>query len=284
MWGFFVALVSRGGNFKRDRGERRGKAEPKHGRDELKGRWSIMVRAAAAWTRDDNQDRLAAVPLFSGLSADERCSLARRAGFRRMGRGQPIFLQGDPGDEFFIIMRGQVKIVCETVSGREVTLDMLEAGCFFGEMALLDGEPRSASAVAQSQGELFVLRRTDFQTFLQVTPQAALALLANLSKRLRAADEKIQDLALLTVRERLAAVLTDLALRVGEVLSDGIWLPRDISHKSLASLLGSTRETVSRGCAELRDLGLLSQAGRRLVVVSIDGLKALYSQAGGAKG
>lgn len=226
------------------------------------------------------ENRLLGIPLFAVLTAEERQTLAGRLMPRRLLKGQPVFLQGDPGDEMYLLTEGRIRICCESLSGREVTLDLLKDGGFFGEMALLDGEPRSASAIAETAGQLLVLRRADFQAFLQSCPNAAVALLAFLSRRLRAANDKIQDLALLTARQRLAAMLADLALKEGESVPEGVLLGTNVSHKALAGLLGTSRETVSRMCAELKDAGLVEQQGRRLLICHLEGLRELVAEAG----
>lgn len=230
---------------------------------------------------EEKTARLLEIPLFAVLAQAQREALAAKLQSRRMLKGQQVFLQGDPGDEMFLLLEGRVKICCESLSGREITLTFLENGGFFGEMALLDGEPRSATAIAESAGQLLVLRRVDFQTFLREVPDASVSLLAYLSQRLRRANDKIQDLALLTVRERLAAMLSDLAEKAGEVDKNGrIVLPKSVSHKALSGLLGTSRETVSRMCADLKDQGLISQEGRQVVVLDLEGLRTIFADAG----
>ncbi len=226
------------------------------------------------------EHRLASIPLFAVLEPEERGTLAGILMPRRILKGQPVFLQGDPGDEMYLLLEGRIRIACESLSGREITLDILKDGGFFGEMALLDGEPRSATAVAETPGQLLVLRRADFQSFLHRSPAASIALLAFLSRRLRVANDKIQDLALLTVRQRLAATLVDMALREGESVPGGVALAGGVSHKTLSGLLGTSRETVSRMCSELKDEGLIEQRGRRLVVCQVEGLREIFSDAG----
>lgn len=226
------------------------------------------------------QNCLLDVPLFSVLDEEERAMLFERLMPRRLLKGQPVFLQGDPGDEMYLLLEGRVRICCESLSGREITLALLDNGGFFGEMALLDGLNRSATALAESACRLLVLRRVDFQDFLKVSPHATIALLSFLSQRLRQANDKIQDLALLTVRQRLAAVLVDLASREGEVCPEGMLLSTGVSHKLLSGLLGTSRETVSRMCAELKDLGLIEQQGRRIIVRDVEGLREIFSEAG----
>ena len=219
--------------------------------------------------------KLEEVPLFSALDRESLEQLSHLLHPRRFASGQPVFLQGDPGDEMFLLLEGRIRISCESLSGREVTLAMMADGGFFGDMALLDGEPRSASAYAENACSALVLRRTEFYEFLDGSPQSARQLLAFLSRRLREANDKIQDLALLTVRQRLAAVLVDLALKDGEEHTNGIMLAKTVNHRVLAGLLGTSRETVSRMAAELREAGLIEQHGRRVLVKNIDGLRLL---------
>ena len=231
---------------------------------------------------EEKIERLLEIPLFAVLSVEARATLAKALKTRRMIKGQPVFLQGDPGDDMYLVLKGRVRICCESLSGREITLCNLKDGGFFGEMALLDGEPRSATAFCEQGGQLLVLRRADFQDFLLKFPQAGVSLLAFLSERLRRANWKIQDMALLTVRERLAAMLFDLAEREGEPSPDveGVLLPRSISHKALSGLLGTSRETVSRMCGELKDKELIAQRGRQLLVLNLEGLRTIVIDAG----
>ncbi len=222
--------------------------------------------------------QLEKVPLLSVLSPEQRGQLARRMRPRRLKPEQAIFLQGDPGDCMYLLLEGTIRVVSETPSGREVTLTLLGAGSFFGDMALLDGEPRSASTYAIEPCELMVLYRAEFFEFLQSYPAAALNLLGFLSQRLRHANARIQDLALLSARQRLAAVLCDLALRQGTDVGDGVLLPRGVSHRVLAGLLGTTRETISRMAAEFRAEGMLEQNGRQLKVKSLERLQQVVEE------
>lgn len=219
------------------------------------------------------------VPLLSVLSPEQRVELAQRMRPRRFNTDQTIFMQGDEGDCMYLLLEGTIKVVSETPSGREVTLTLLSAGSFFGDMALLDGEPRSASTYAVEPCQALVLHRQDFYRFLDQTPGAARALLGFLSQRLRQANSRIQDLALLTARQRLAAVLCDLARRQGTPVEDGVLLPRSVSHRVLAGLLGTTRETITRMAAEFRNEGALEQVGRQLKVLDLVRLQQVVEEA-----
>lgn len=214
-------------------------------------------------------------PLLAALDESDRQRLAGRLQQRTVRARQPVFLQGEVGHELFLLLSGAVRIVAEGSEGREITLALLTDGNFFGDMALLDGHPRSASAIALDDCDILVLRQSDLFEVLERSPASVRRLLAFLSERLRRANERIHDLSLLTVRQRLAGVLRDVALREGEPAEDGILLPSSINHRVLAETLSTSRETVSREIAELRTRGLVAQNGRRIRVLDAEGLKAL---------
>lgn len=214
-------------------------------------------------------------PLLAALDESDRQRLAGRLQQRTVRARQPVFLQGEVGHELFLLLSGAVRIVAEGSEGREITLALLTAGSFFGDMALLDGHPRSASAIALEDCDILVLRQSDLFEVLERSPASVRRLLAFLSERLRRANERIHDLSLLTVRQRLAGVLRDVAMREGEPADDGILLPAAINHRVLAETLSTSRETVSREIAELRARGLVAQNGRRIRVLDAEGLKAL---------
>jgi CRP/FNR family cyclic AMP-dependent transcriptional regulator len=136
---------------------------------------------------------LAKVPLFSGLPAEERERLGRRLSPRRYTRGTVIFLEGDAGTALCLIVEGRIRIQLTEADGREVVLNVYGPGEIFGELALLDGEPRSADAIAQDPSRLFWLQREDFAAFLDSHPRAAMTMLASLSRRLRHTTRMVQD-------------------------------------------------------------------------------------------
>lgn len=220
-------------------------------------------------------ERLKGIPLLACLEETELEELATKLRRRRAVARQPLFLQGDHGEELYLILKGSVRIVAEAPGGRELTLAVLEEGNFFGEMALLDGHPRSASAVAASDCELVMLVRSDFFEVLDRSPDSTRRLLAFLSERLRLSNQRLQDVSMQTVKQRLAAVLRDLALREGTLDRQGILLPKEVSHRTLAEMLSNSRETVSRELAELRNRGLVAQEGRRIRVLDTQGLEEL---------
>lgn len=207
-------------------------------------------------------DILRRVPLFAHIGDDDLDRLAALVRERPHPRNSVIVFADDPGDALFVVAQGEVKVVLVGEDGREVILAVLGPGDFFGELSLIDDEPRSAHVIAMSDARLLVLRRDDFQRVLEAYPRLALGLLRALSRRLRRADDKIGALVLLDVYGRVARVLLELA----ESSADGTQVRR-VTHATIAQMIGSTRETVSRTLRDLADRGLIavSRSGTRIV-------------------
>jgi CRP/FNR family cyclic AMP-dependent transcriptional regulator len=206
-------------------------------------------------------DFLATVPLFSGLQRDEIQRFAELTRERSYPKGSVILFQDDPGDALFVLRAGRVKVVLIGEDGREVILGVLEPGAHFGELALIDDQPRSAHVIAMEDAQLLILRREDFRRRVEANPSVAWALLTELSRRLRRADVKIGGLVLLDVPGRIARLLLDLADESG---SDAIEKP--LTHQTIAQMIGASRETVSRAMKEFQDAGLITVERRRIAV------------------
>jgi CRP-like cAMP-binding protein len=179
---------------------------------------------------------------------------------RAYPKNSVILFEDDPGDALYVVKQGQVKVVLIGEDGREVILSVLGEGDFFGEMALIDDEPRSAHVIAMGDS-LLVLRREDFQGLLMQTPAIALAMLRELTRRLRRVDEKVGSLVLLDVNGRVARLLLDLAEEAG-----GERITRRLTHHTIAQMIGSSRETVSRTMRELVDKGYIEVSRRDIVI------------------
>ena len=156
-------------------------------------------------------DFLATVPLFSGLDRTELQSFADLTRERAYPRGSVILFENDPGDSLFIVRSGRVKVVLIGEDGREVILGVLGVGQHFGELALIDEQPRSAHVIAMEDASLIILRRDDFRKRVESSPSVAWQLLAELSRRLRRADDKIGGLVLVDVPGPIARLLVDLS-------------------------------------------------------------------------
>jgi CRP/FNR family cyclic AMP-dependent transcriptional regulator len=215
-------------------------------------------------------DVLKRVPLFSDLSEAELARFADVTREREYPKNSVILFEDDPGDALYIVSSGQVKVVLIGEDGREVILSVLGDGDFFGEMALIDDEPRSAHVIAMRDSQLLVLRRDDFQAQLVAQPKIGLKLLRVLVQRLRRADEKIGGLVLLDVNGRVARLLLDMAEEGG-----GPKITRRLTHHTIAQMIGSSRETVSRAMRELVDRGLIEVTRREISIRNREGLATL---------
>jgi CRP-like cAMP-binding protein len=214
----------------------------------------------------DEKEVLRTVPIFSELSEEDITSLARLALRKRYPKDTVVFFENEEGDFFFTILEGRIKVTILGDDGREVILSVLGPGDFFGEMALLDNEPRSATAIAVEESELLSLHRNDFQSVLNDNRSITSALIRVLSARLRRANHQISTLALLDVYGRVARVIVDMAREEGKRLRDGRIAFRRATHQEIANRIGTTRETVTRMLKDLERQGLIHVEGKEIIV------------------
>ncbi|MBI2368992.1 MAG: Crp/Fnr family transcriptional regulator [Deltaproteobacteria bacterium] len=204
--------------------------------------------------------------LFSRLRDAELEELAATAVPKAFPKGAFIIQKDAPGDDLYLIVSGNVKVTLYSEDGRELILAELREGDFFGEMSLLDGKPRSAMVIALEATEALVVRRRDFLAILNRNPAMAVKIIEALCQRLREADEKIESLAMLDVFGRVARVILQMAAKEGVRQGDLTVLTRRITHQEIASMAGTSRETVSRVLSRFQKRGHLSFSGRRLVL------------------
>ena len=219
-------------------------------------------------------EALGKVPLFAGLPPEEMERLGALVRARRYRRGEVIFLEGDAGSSLCIIAIGRVRIVLSGADGREVVLNVYGPGDFFGEFALLDGEPRSADAIAQEPCLLYWLTRDDFLAFLESHPRAASTLLAVLSRRLRHTTRVVQDAAFRDVPARLARVVLDLVTTRGRPHGDRVLVDGRLTQSELASMVGASRETVNKALRGFERSGLLRHERGVITVMQPEQLRA----------
>jgi CRP/FNR family cyclic AMP-dependent transcriptional regulator len=210
---------------------------------------------------------LRTVSIFSDLDTADVAALERLAAIREYADGAVVVTQQEAGDALYVLVSGKVKVVLYGESGREIILSIFKApGDFFGEMSLLDDEPRSATVIAAAPSRLLALSRRDFQAHLERHPRTALRVLTELSRRLRRADAVIGNLALLDVYGRLAGKLRELAASEGEEVEDGVVLRQRPTQAEIAATIGASRETVSRALSDLARRGYVVMSGKRLVL------------------
>lgn len=213
----------------------------------------------------DDRELLRTVPIFSELQEADLASLAKLTTRRRCPKDAVVFFENEEGDSFFMIVEGRIKVTILGDDGREIILSMLGPGDFFGEMALLDNEPRSATAIAAEDTELLCLHRSEFQEVATKRTITA-GLIKVLTQRLRRANHQISTLALLDVYGRVARVILDMAREEGRRLKDGRIAFRRATHQEIANRIGTTRETVTRMLKDLERQGMIKIDGREIVL------------------
>lgn len=213
------------------------------------------------------------MPFFAGLDAAALDRVAAGTRTRRFRRGEVVFHVGDPGDALFVITSGAVKITLPSENGEEAILATLQPGEVFGELALLDGAPRSATAVALEATETIVLQRDRFRQLLATEPTIRDAVLANMATEVRRLTTHVEDLHFLDVTGRLAKCLLRLA---GEGRPDGnggIRLRSALSQSELAAMVGCTRQSANRVIGQFADDGLIRVERDSMVVTDLPGLE-----------
>jgi CRP/FNR family cyclic AMP-dependent transcriptional regulator len=200
--------------------------------------------------------------MFAGLSEQALEPIARLAIMRRVPRNSTVVMAGDRTDYVYLILSGNLKVLVSDEEGREVILSMLGPGELFGEMGVLDENPRSATVVAAQPSDLIVIAKSDFKRCLQDNFDVAMWIMRNLVHRLRTADRKIESLALMDVYGRVARLLLEMAENQGGQLV----VTRKISKQDIAKMIGASREMVSRVMKDLQVQGLIEEGKGRILL------------------
>jgi CRP/FNR family transcriptional regulator/CRP/FNR family cyclic AMP-dependent transcriptional regulator len=209
-------------------------------------------------------EALRRIPLFSSVGDADLEQLASLLIERRFPRNKTIVEEGLTGDYMYVIREGQVKVTKLSSDGREKILELLDEGDFFGEMSLLDSAPRSATVKTMNESRVLALSRADFLTLLRRSPDLAMAVIQELTRRLRAVDEQASSLSFQRVKERTRGVLVRLAR--SETGAPGRLATPPLTHQQIADMIGTSRETVTRVVKGLKQDGWLQQDGKRYLV------------------
>jgi CRP/FNR family transcriptional regulator len=212
-------------------------------------------------------------PLFASLTEDEIQALASRASKKRLQRGEQLFAEGDSCKGLYLVASGKIRIFKLSSAGREQVLALEGPGSSFAELPVFDGGNYPAAASASEDSELLFISRRDFQNFCREHPDVALKVIAVVGSRLRRLVGIIEELSFTTVRQRLIALILQLAAAGGTPSKEGIRLELTKSHQDFAAELGTVRELVSRNLSRLQAEGFLEVEGRKLVVKDFAGLK-----------
>jgi CRP-like cAMP-binding protein len=207
---------------------------------------------------------LAGAPLFRTLAPADLASCAARFREARFSKGAMLFARGDPGTHLYLVSTGQVRLAVATSEGRELSFQIAGAGSLFGEIAVLDGWPRSAEAIALTETSVYTLERSDFHRLRSTNPAISEAAISFLCQRLRDASDRLEAIALFPMHIRLARFL--LAALGDRQAPPGQRVPLELafSQSELALLLGASRPKINAALSALEAAGAIKRTADRL--------------------
>lgn len=225
--------------------------------------------------KEDN-NFLKIVPIFADLAEETLNKIALLGKRKSYEKDSVILLENDSGSALFVIISGKVKVSRVSDDGREVILSILADSDFFGEMAILDGLSRSANVTAIEDVEIFMIQRSDFLDLLYNHPEVSIALMQELTKRLRAADMKIKSLSLKDAEGKVATVILQLADDIGRIKQGVVEIEKLPFQQDLANMAGTSRETISRTIHQFAKKGLIELDGSKLRILNYEKFKEMY--------
>jgi CRP/FNR family cyclic AMP-dependent transcriptional regulator len=207
---------------------------------------------------------LKAVPFFTHLSDEELDAVRAAAVEKSFPKNAVVLSEGEMGDSLYMIQSGKVKVVIGDDEGREIILKILGPGDFFGEMSMIDQQPRSASVTTLEASTFHILSHGNFEKCIAAAPRIGNAVMRVLAGRVREADRKIGSLALMDVYGRVASTLLELA-----VVSDGkLVVSEKLSQQDLANMVGASREMVNRILKDLSDRGFIAVESKSITIIN----------------
>ena len=215
-----------------------------------------------------NIELLKTVSLFWDLNKIELGYISDKMVSKKFENGNLIFLEESEGKNLFFVVEGSVKVTRLSKDGREVILAMLNAGDFFGEMSLLDGESRSANVIALEETEVLSLNRDDFLVVLHDYPKIAIQLLKEMTSRLRKSDRQIVSLSLSDAEKRIALCIVRFADEQGVIKNGQVTIPKIPIQQDIANMAGTSRETVSRAMSLLTEEKYIERNGKELKILN----------------
>lgn len=212
------------------------------------------------------KELLRKVPLFAEISDDDLEHLKEFCHIKRFPKGAVLFEEGEKGEELFIIVKGLLKISILNEDGREFTLIINRPYDCLGEIALLDGSPRSAGASAIEDLEVLSIHRDDFARYLSRYPKLKDSIIRLLCWRLRNLTNEVTDFAFLNVHYRLSKKILELAETFGVDEGEGIIINRKITHQELANMVGTSREMITKILNEMKKEKYLVMSQHKLMI------------------
>jgi CRP-like cAMP-binding protein len=206
------------------------------------------------------------IPYFSELTIEEMQNLVASSQKQKYPRGSIVLHKDDVGDETYLIMIGRVKVIITHTDGKEIILNILKSGDFFGEMAVFEHMPRSATVVAEEDCEVLIMSRENITNLIKRNPQIAFKLLSDMSRRLREADEQISGLAHLDAQGRVAQTLLKLSKEANMITDEGYQVFPKPPIKDIAAMSGTSHEIVSRLLSELTKKRIIDLTKEYIVI------------------
>lgn len=219
-----------------------------------------------------SNDRLAHIVIMQSIPSDERIALARECTWHKYSRGQNVFGKDSASRDVMFVVRGRVQVIDYALSGREIAFAELSEGDFFGELAAIDGEPRSASVTASVDCELASLSPSRFDEVLRFYPDVAIAVIKKMCGVIRRTGERLMDLSSLNARQRICMEILRMAHPNPAV--GGQWVIHPLpTQASIASRVGTSRETVGRVISDLVHGDIVRKKGRTVTIMNRDRLE-----------
>jgi len=216
------------------------------------------------------------IPLFSELNDSELDAIIALASTNNVPKKSMVVQEGELGSALYVILKGSVKISYFAPDGREVVLSLLQEGSIFGEMSLLDKQPRSATVSTLEESRLAQIRHADFERLLLEQPHITLKLLSEVVSRLRRTSMVLERISTMDVPHRLYDYVQDYCLRFGKESEDGYYSVKLPTHQLIADQLSTSRETISRAISALKkEEIILSAEGRGEVLVDMEAIETL---------
>lgn len=216
---------------------------------------------------------LSLVDVLEPLSEEELEEFSRRVPDTHVDRGRVFYAPGDKSEALFMLKKGKVRIYKVTPDGWEFTLTVVEAGTMFGEMTLTAQQMREVYAEAMEPSDICILKNEDLEHLVRGNPDVGIRMLRVLSERLRACEARLEDIGLKGIPARLASLILQFAQSEGVMTPEGPKIPNHYTHRQLATMIGTSRESVTRAFSRLQRDGAVKLKNRRIHVTDVEALK-----------
>jgi len=211
-------------------------------------------------------DLIRKIPIFSDLEPEELEQVSKIYISRKYKKGQIIFLEGEPGEAIYFVKEGKIKIYKSDVEGREYILHIFGPGNIFAETVLFGGDPYPANAEAVEDSVVGVIKNIDLEKLLKKNTDIAFKIIKILSKRLRESQDNIKNLVFRDTYDRTACALHKMALEHGVKTPNGVEVEMPITRTELASIVGTSRETVTRMLSEMKRRGIIDMNRQKIII------------------